>query len=166
MAPKASLHYFKDDGMIPNHPTYPVIVYKGAFQKNPSQIESIFNQNNWRNSWVNGVFGYHHYHSNSHEVLGVRSGSATLLLGGKKGEMVEVITGDVIVLPAGTGHKRLKASEDFKIVGAYPNGMDYNVKIGKADERPDVLEDIQHVPQPKTDPVYGDYGAVIEKWTS
>lgn len=159
------LFTFEDDGIIPNNPKIPVILYKGAFKNHPQEIEPTFNLNNWRNSWVNGVYDYHHYHSNAHEVLGVRAGTATLLIGGTLGQLIEVKTGDVLVLPAGTGHKKESSSADFEIVGAYPNGMDYNVKRGEAGERPDVLQEIHSVKKPSTDPVYGNLGQVLQRWT-
>lgn len=155
---------FQDDGTIPNNPSLSVILYKGVFKNTPERIEKTFNNNGWTNSWTGGVFDYHHYHSNTHEVLGVRSGSATLQLGGEQGQAVEVSAGDVALLPAGTGHKKLESSRDFRIVGAYPGGIQQNLKTGKPGERPYVLEDIQNAPLPKTDPVFGDKGPAIEKW--
>lgn len=59
--------YFKDDGEIPNNVQLPVILYSGALRGKEHQAESIFNQNIWLNSWTNGVFDFHHYHSNAHE---------------------------------------------------------------------------------------------------
>lgn len=156
---------FEDDGMIPNNESLGVAIYPGAFKDNPETIEETFNKNGWTNSWTNGVFDYHHYHSNTHEVLGVRSGSALLLLGGEEGQEVEVHTGDVAVLPAGTGHKKISASDDFQIVGAYPGGVSPNKKVGDIGERPYVLEDIQNAPLPKTDPVYGNEGPLLKEWT-
>ncbi|WP_394121512.1 cupin domain-containing protein [Planococcus donghaensis] len=158
-------YQFEDDGVIPNNPSLEVIVYPAAFQEDPERIEKAFNSHEWTNSWTGGVFEYHHYHSNTHEVLGVRSGSATLQIGGEKGEALTVAAGDVLLLPAGTGHKKLEASDDFEIVGAYPGGVAYNMKTGEPGERPYVLEDIQNTPLPKMDPVYGNHGPVIEKWT-
>lgn len=110
------------------------------------------------------MFDYHHYHSNAHEVLGVQSGFASIQAGGENGEILELRAGDIIILPAGTGHKRLKASTDFKIVGAYPNGMHYNLRVGKQDERPQALEEIKHVPIPETDPVFGSTGPLFDLW--
>jgi uncharacterized protein YjlB len=156
--------YCHDDGLFPNNPDLPVVLYVGALKENPEQTEAIFNRHNWLNSWTNGVFNYHHYHSNAHEVLGIISGSATLQLGGEHGQQVAVQTGDVVVLPAGTAHKRLASSFDFKVVGAYPNGMDYNLRKGQAGERPEVLKEISRVPIPATDPVYGETGPLIEHW--
>jgi uncharacterized protein YjlB len=137
---------------------------KEAFQTNPTEIEKMFNKNNWRNSWVNGVFPYHHYHSNAHEVLGVKSGTARLILGGEHGEELTVQPGDVLILPAGTGHKKLESTDDFKIVGAYPEGMSYNVKTGEDTDRPQVLDDIKQVPFPLTDPIFGNKGPIFNYW--
>ncbi|OIK09771.1 cupin domain-containing protein [Bacillus sp. MUM 13] len=156
--------FFSDDGNIPNHPSLPVLIYPGVLRDKAGQTESIFNRNNWGNSWQNGVFDYHHYHSNAHEVLGVMKGSATLMLGGENGKQIEVREGDVLVLPAGTGHKRLDASSTFKVAGAYPGGMDYTTKTGKSSERPHVLKEIQNVPLPDNDPVFGKDGPLMDHW--
>lgn len=161
---KPQFYRFEDDGMIPNNPSLEVIVYPAVFKQNPEEIETVFNSHDWTNSWTGGVFAYHHYHSNTHEVLGVRSGTATLQIGGEQGEALTVAAGDVVLLPAGTGHKKLEAGSDFEIVGAYPGGVSYNLKTGEPGERPYVLEDIQNTPLPKMDPVFGSKGPVIEKW--
>lgn len=155
---------FQDDGVIPNHPSLPVLLYKGIWAKDSSRAESLLNRNGWGNSWINGVFDYHHYHSNAHEVLAVVSGWVQLILGGEHGQTVRLQAGDVVVLPAGTGHKRLSASLDFRIAGAYPGGMSYNTRTGKPGERPEVLREIQDVPIPDTDPVYGQEGPLLEIW--
>ncbi|WP_110113097.1 cupin domain-containing protein [Bacillus sp. CGMCC 1.16541] len=158
-------YYFNDDGTIPNNDELPVLVYHQVLAHCPKEIEYIFNTHNWRNSWINGVFDYHHYHSNVHEVLGVISGTSTIQLGGERGERIEVSRGDVFVLPAGTGHKRLHATSDFRVVGAYPNGMNYNIKTGEPTERPEVLQEIKQVMMPSTDPVYGSEGPLINYWS-
>lgn len=157
--------HLEDDSSIPNNESLAVVIYPGVFKDNPERIEETFNKNGWTNSWTNGVFDYHHYHSNTHEALGVRSGSAVILLGGDYGQELEFHTGDVAVLPAGTGHKKISASDDFQIVGAYPGGVSPNKKVGHLDERPYVLEDIQNTPLPLKDPVYGKKGPILENWT-
>ncbi|WP_141499767.1 cupin domain-containing protein [Paenibacillus luteus] len=155
---------FDDDGIIPNNHQLPVLLYLGAAKDKPSQMEALFNYHNWRNSWTNGVYDFHHYHSNSHEVLGVKSGSSTIQVGGELGKAIELHAGDIILLPAGTGHRRLSASQDFQIVGAYPDGMDYNLRRGKESELPLALEEISQVPIPETDPVYGFDGPMRSLW--
>ncbi|WP_416293350.1 cupin domain-containing protein [Paenibacillus illinoisensis] len=156
--------YFQDDGLIPNNPNLPVLLYKGVWAKDPSRAESLLNSNHWGNSWINGVFDYHHFHSNAHEALAVVSGFVQLILGGEQGQRVYLQTGDIVVLPAGTGHKRLEASSDFRIAGAYPGGTSYNTRTGDPAERPEVLREIQGVPIPDTDPVYGNEGPLLELW--
>lgn len=161
----ASFHHFDDDGKIPNNPTLPVIIYSGVFETNPEEIESVFNRNNWTNSWTDGIFDYHHYHSSTHEVLGVKSGSAKIQLGGETGQTFEMSIGDVVLLPAGTGHKKISASDDFQVVGAYPNGAEPDIKTGGQDERPDVLEAILDAPLPDSDPVFGKEGPAMNNWS-
>ncbi|MBY6036558.1 cupin domain-containing protein [Fictibacillus nanhaiensis] len=155
--------FFTDDGKIPNHPSLPVLLYVGEL-KEPENALHIFSENGWTNGWENGVFDYHHYHSNTHEVLGVISGEAEILLGGENGVSVNVAAGDVVVLPAGTGHKKMNASPDFRVAGAYPNGIEHNLKKGNPVERPSVLDDIMLVPLPDRDPVFGKEGPLLNLW--
>lgn len=157
---------FQDDGRIPNSPL-PLIVYKQAFTGDAlaDAMEEKFAENNWTNSWRNGVYPYHHYHSITHEVVGVYSGHAQLHMGGESGEVIEVKAGDVLVIPAGIGHKEVSASDDFGIVGAYPDGKDYDLMTGVEGERPRADERIAQVPWPETDPVLGTEGGVTELWT-
>lgn len=153
-----------DDGEIPNNPELPVLVYEGAFKDKPEDIEAAFNRNGWTNSWVNGVFDYHHFHTNTHEVLGVRAGEAVVLIGGEQGERLELKTGDVLVLPAGTGHKRLRQSPEFSVVGAYPDGRSPNLKKRLSTDFSQEISEIKEVPLPEQDPVYGTDGPLIDRW--
>ncbi|WP_210611038.1 cupin domain-containing protein [Priestia flexa] len=157
--------FFDDDGVIPNHPSLPVLLYEHALIDRKDKIETIFHNHNWKNSWVNGIYDFHHYHSNAHEVLGIIKGCARLQLGGPKGENIVVHAGDVIVLPAGTGHKRLQSTADFQVVGAYPGGISYNLKTGNSAEYAEAVEQIENVPLPKTDPVYGEDGPLLSLWS-
>lgn len=156
---------FEDDGRIPNS-VFPLIIYKGAFPQGESiadDMEQKFAGNNWTNSWRNGIYPYHHYHSISHEVVGVYSGSAQLQLGGGNGKKIDVSAGDVIIIPAGTGHKKISASEDFAVIGAYPGGRDYDLLTGEEGERPKADERIAQVPFPESDPVLGT-GGIMDYW--
>lgn len=157
-------YFFSDDGVIPNNSSLPVLMYRGVMREQPHETERLFNDNGWLNSWTNGIFDYHHYHSNSHEVLGVISGTVTVQLGGPNGRHFVLHVGDVVVLPAGTGHRRIRASSDLSVVGAYPDGSDYNLHTEHDGNRPDVLQEIKQVPLPNTDPIAGNDGPLIDLW--
>ena len=159
-------YHFKDNGVIPNN-SLPLLVYKFAFPVSDSLadvMEETFASHNWTNSWRNGVFPYHHYHSITHEVLGVYSGHAQLHLGGEQGEKIDIEAGDVLVIPAGVGHKKISASADFGVIGAYPDGKDYDLLTGKEGERPRADERVAAVPLPETDPILGKEGGIAEYW--
>lgn len=161
-------HHFTDNGRIPNHPTLPLLVYEDALDStgpDPAAVaETLFRRNGWGGTWRNGIYDFHHFHSTAHEVLAIVRGEATVQLGGEDGITVTVSAGDVLVLPAGTGHKRLRASRDLLVVGAYPPGQDWDLCRGELGERSQVLENIQAVPLPDTDPVFGDEGPVVSEW--
>ena len=159
--------YLEDDGKFPNS-DLPVLVYKSVWKLSylfPSSfIIRHFEKNGWTNAWRSGVYDYHHYHSTTHEVLAVYKGKAKLLLGGSKGRVIEVKKGDVLLIPAGVAHKCLEAKNDFRCVGAYPKGHEYDMNYGKQDERPTTDINIQQVSLPTKDPVFGTKGPMIEQW--
>jgi len=160
---------FKDDGKVPNNPALPALVYKGAIQLGgnaAAAIEKLFTDNGWgHGQWRDGIFPYVHYHSMIHEALGVARGLARVQLGGASGETVEVGAGDVLVLPAGTGHQRLMGSDDFLVVGAYPPQGTYNLCRGdNPADRDKALATIPGVPVPDSDPVAGKDGPLTKLW--
>lgn len=159
--------YLQPHSNIPNNPQLPLLLYRQVFSGNSNledQFKEVFAQHNWRGRWTNGVFDYHHYHSKSHEVLGVAAGSATIVFGGPGGEEVEIKAGDMVVLPAGTGHCRKSASFDFSVVGAYPKGQEnYDICMEK-DEVEKKQKNIRQVPLPETDPVAGKDGPLLQHW--
>lgn len=97
-------------------------------------------------------------------MLGVYAGHALLHMGGELGEKLNVSAGDVLVIPAGVGHKKLDASADFAVVGAYPDGRDYDILRGEAGDRPRALENIRTVPIPLLDPVWGSERGLSKIW--
>jgi len=89
-----------------------------------------------------------------------------VLFGGEVGDAIEVRAGDVVVLPAGTGHKRLFATHDFHVVGAYPPGQRMHVtQPTPANYRKSLLM-IPKVKVPDSDPVFGDDGPLMRLWRS
>lgn len=165
---RVALHRFADDGRIPNNPRLPLILYPGALpgdEDRASAFERLFASNGWPDGWRNGIFPYHHYHSTAHEVLGIARGSARVLLGGEGGTALEVTAGDVVVIPAGVGHKRLSASADLLVIGSYPRGQSPDLCRGEPGERPRVLENIARVPLPSADPVLGRDGPLMRAWS-
>ena len=158
-----------ENDRIPNNPDLPVLLYRQVFPEGESlenSFKEAFRQNNWGGSWVNGVYAYHHYHSTAHEVLGVISGSATLLLGGPGGEETDVWACDMVVLPAGTGHCRQRASADFRVVGAYPRGQENYDLCTEDDDVEEKKQHIRQVPLPAADPVAGAEGPLLRLWRS
>lgn len=154
---------FDDDGTIPNS-RLPVLVYHDVeAARDASDCERMFAANGWSGAWRDGIFAYHHFHSIAHEVLGIVAGSASVMLGGPGGQRLDVGSGDVLVLPAGTGHCRL-AADRLLVVGAYPGGMDWDLRRGDADEHDEVRANIAAVPVPDTDPVQGVDGTLRRLW--
>jgi uncharacterized protein YjlB len=156
-----------DDGTFPNNPRLPVLVYRSALapgSRSASTIESVLRRNGWGGAWRNGIYRYHHYHSTAHEVLATARGSARVQLGGPTGETFAVEAGDVLILPAGTAHKNLGSSGDFLVIGAYPEGQDWDMNTGQPGERPEADRNIEQVPLPRADPVYGADGPLATYW--
>jgi uncharacterized protein YjlB len=83
--------------------------------------------------------------------------------GGEKGQKLKVFAGDVIVIPAGVAHKNLE-SNDFAVVGAYPEGRSHDMNTGKEAERPEADDSIAKVPIPGYDPIQGKNGELIKLW--
>lgn len=156
------------NGWVPNNPRLPVIIYLNAIRVTGSDPAALFEQtflaHGWPPQWRDGVYDYHHYHCEGHEVLGIACGDARLMLGGPNGHVVSVKQGDVLLLPAGTGHCNLGCSEDFLVVGAYPPGQ--HADIGREAPSDAQLQRIAGLAFPQQDPVQGDAGAVCTHWSA
>jgi len=166
---EARLFHFKDDGVVPNHPHWPLVIYRNAVKLptefDPAAVfEDLFGKNGWSDSWRDGVYDYLHYHSRIHEVMGVARGSAVVQFGGKEGRKINIKRCDVLVLPAGTGHECLWASDDFLVVGAYPATGTYDVFRTSPAEHAKALTTVPKVPPPRRDPIYGQDGPLCRLW--
>lgn len=167
--PAPVTYLFADDGVIPNNPVLPFVLYRGivdlAGSPDPEQvIEKTFAENGWGSMWRNGIYPYPHYHSMIHEAMGVARGRATVRFGGGTGADIEIMPGDVAVLPAGTGHQCLAKSPDLVVVGAYPPSGQYNLCRSSMDEHKRALVTVPKVPPPSTDPVFGAAGPLLALW--
>src|SRR5882672_8485777 len=104
-SPEIIARVLDDDGRFPNNARLPLLIYRHALnlpRHDPaSAIEDLLEENDWCNSWRDGIYTYHHYHSNTHEVLVVFSGSSEVQFGGPEGVSQEIAIGDVVIIPAG-----------------------------------------------------------------
>jgi uncharacterized protein YjlB len=152
------------DPKMPNSQV-PVLIYRGT--ANGDGLEGLFRQvfsaNGWAGLWTGAIFGYDHFHSNAHEVVGVVSGEAILGLGGATGQRVTVGEGDVVILPAGTGHRRVRGSSDFMVIGAFPVGQEEHDIYTDLHSCADYRARIEAIPIPP-DPAYGETGALAAAW--
>ena len=158
--------YLDEGPDVPNNPVLPVLIYEQVLPTDATDrargFEERFAANGWRGTWRNGIFSYHHFHPDAHEALGIARGSVEVQLGGESGKRLRLEAGDLVVLPAGTGHKNLSASSDLLVVGSYPAGQeDYTTSRSKTDRNA-----LARVPLPESDPFYGREGPLLRVWKS
>ncbi len=157
-----------EEGALPNNPKLELLIYRGACnctgENAAVEIARLLRRNDWGNSWRNGIYNYHHYHSTAHEVLVIVAGSVTVQFGGDHGVVREFGPGDAVVIPAGVAHKNLGSSHDLSVVGAYARGQKWDICYGGNRERPAADERIARVSLPKTDPIFGADGPLVHKW--
>lgn len=151
---------------VPNS-RLPVLIYRGVGAHNAREMLALFARNGWSQGWRNGIYPFHHFHSTAHEVLGIVGGEVDVTLGGDTGEIASLRAGDIVVLPAGTGHKRLTPAAGLDVVGAYPDGGDVDL-IRADDVGPAIyakaLATIGALLNPGTDPMFGVAGPLPRLW--
>lgn len=157
-----------DDGLVPNNPDYPLIVYRGALRHGEAEraedaFQSLFARNDWRDAWVDGIYDFHHYHSTAHEVLGIARGQTRVQFGGPDGPVMEFWEGDAVLIPAGVGHCRIEAN-NLSVVGAYPNCQEWDIRRATQEDRTKALRNIPSVTFPQADPIYGVDGPLARLW--
>ncbi|HEX2255249.1 MAG TPA: hypothetical protein VHG92_00875 [Afifellaceae bacterium] len=153
---------------IPNNPRLPLLVYRAVLLPeltNAAACQSLFKRNSWGGNWVDGIYDYWHFHVTGHEALGCVAGSARVAFGGDAaGLLADVVAGDVVVIPAGVGHKLLEASPDFTVVGGYPPGQSGAITCPGDIDLEEAEERIAALDLPETDPVHGRAGLLTERW--
>jgi uncharacterized protein YjlB len=141
---------------VPNNPRLPVLLHRGAVAPgDPAAAEALFARHGWPPAWRNGIHEFHHYHPNAHEALAIATGHVRVRLGGEAGVTLDLAAGDVVVLPAGTGHRSIAQSEDLLVVGAYPPGTVPNQLAGGDGDRLRAERAIAATADPPCDPVTG-----------
>jgi len=160
--------FLSPNGEIPNNQQLPVIIYRNLFNKFlPHKAENfarVFRANGWRGTWRDSIYTYCHFHSNAHEVLGIARGTVAVELGGVGGRALRLKAGDLLILPAGVGHRRVRGSSNLIVVGAYPAGQQkYNICKGLRDYH-SAKKKIATVALPESDPFFGPYGPLKKLW--
>ncbi|KAK1921866.1 hypothetical protein DB88DRAFT_85997 [Papiliotrema laurentii] len=164
---KVAKHLVPPYGGFPNSgPTgKPLFVYPSAFPSSTAaaQIEShLKGIGVVKPAWRYTMYREHHFHSTTHEVLVVHSGSATLCFGGREnpGRVVhEAEKGDVLIIPAGMAHALLEDHGGFGMVGSYPVGAKQWDHCTGGERG--VEDRIKRLEWFTRDPIYGDDGPVL-----
>jgi uncharacterized protein YjlB len=168
---KPETYVFADDGSVPNNPRLPLLIYRGAIDligtHNPEEdIEKVVRANRWGGTWRNGIYPYLQYHSMIHEGMGIARGRVKVRFGGQNGKEIDLTPGDVVVVPAGTGHQGVSSTSNLMVIGSYANGGRYDLCRGSRNEYTKALETISQVPLPDRDPVFGKQGPLLQLWQS
>jgi uncharacterized protein YjlB len=158
---------FKDDGVIPNHPRWPLIIYRSAVDLDESHdpaavIEDLFEVNGWGDTWRKGIYDYVRYHSRTHELLGIaREGTCPF----RRQQRPNIHSQG--------GRRRHPASRHRSSVPlggrrpprrrAYPPTGTYD-ECTTVEHRPRALKTIPNVPQPRRDRLYGTGGPLSKLW--
>ena len=167
MEPDVETFALPPAGDIPNS-ALPLILYRHALPpdlRTAGGCQALFARNSWAGNWVNGIFDYWHFHVTGHEVLGCVQGSARVGFGGDAGIAVDFTAGDVVVIPAGIGHKRLSDKRDsFTVVGGYPPGQSGEIARPGELSLDAAAREIAALRLPHADPVLGQGGPLVKFW--
>jgi uncharacterized protein YjlB len=152
--------YFRKAEDVPNN-TLAVLVYRGVLAPNAPEKAKLFRErfrdNGWTGLWTDTIYDYTHFHSNAHEVLGIAEGRVNLRLGGEAGALLRLKAGDMVILPAGVGHRRVGDDKGLEVIGAYPRGQSHYDMKRKGRRVPKVA-------LPSTDPFFGADGPLVRAW--
>ena len=159
---------FKDDGLVPNHPRWPLIIYRGAVELDDRHdpaavIEDLFEANGWGDTWRDGIYDYVHYHSRIHEVLGIARGKGQGPLRRQERSNIHV-EGRRRRRPARRHGppmpvciRRLPRHRRIPAAGTYD-------ECTTVEDRARALKTIPKVALPRKDPVYGTGGPLSKLW--
>lgn len=176
---RVSRHPIPAHNLIPNTSVQnkPLLHYYGVFSAprggalTASAIEAhLASVGVMEPQWRFSMYATTHFHSTTHEVLCISCGRARLCFGGEDNPgKVEALAekGDVLVVPAGVGHRLLEDLSEggddggFEMVGSYPKGYHWDMCYGKKGEEAKVRS-IAKLPWFERDPIYGDQGPTLD----
>jgi len=166
---QVSGHMLGDDGDIPNNARLPLLIYKAAAAPvhgdAEDALEALFATHGWGNGWRGGViFDFHHYHAESHEVVGIGRGTGRIQFGGPSGPVFDVEAGDAVLIPAGVGHCRLDDDPALSVVAAYPPGSRPDMRRQGERDPQGLRAAVAAVGVPANDPVMGRAGGIAVLW--
>ncbi|SAL53135.1 Cupin domain protein [Caballeronia sordidicola] len=151
---------------VPNNSRLPVLIYRRALDPSTKDLgkafEALFTRNEWPPQWRDSIFDYHHFHSTAHEALAVISGKGNVIIGGPGGDVISFEAGDVVLLPAGTGHCLQSTEGRFQVVGAYPEGQQWDIRRDALSK--EEIAAMEALPFPRSDPVSGSEGPLLDQW--
>jgi uncharacterized protein YjlB len=158
--------YFEGNGRIPNS-RLPLLIYRDVIKWDVPGMEAIMRVNKWVPSWHahHGMWPRHHFHTEAHEIICVTRGVHTAQFGGHDGVRGTLETGDVIVIPAGVGHRGLEFSDDLNLTGGFHEGYGIvDFRMGFPDEYEQVSQQARLIPVLDYDPFFGVGGPLAEIW--
>ncbi len=161
---------FDRSGLIPNNPAYPLLIYRAAVRDfvgdgGARRLAERLVENGWSGVWENGIFPFHHYHARAHEVLANLGPDVEVQFGGPTGSRIWLRSGDLTILPAGTGHCRLSRGPELLIVGAYPAGQeDWDLKRETDADFARAASEIARTQLPQCDPLTGKRWPLLDYW--
>ncbi|EKM0667212.1 cupin domain-containing protein [Cronobacter turicensis] len=165
--PCETLYLREPCGGVPNN-ALPVLLYRQVLPADADDaavwFEQRFAQHQWPARWRYPVFTYTHFHTNTHEVLGIYAGEAQIQLGGEAGPVVTLRAGDAVLIPAGVGHKQIDASADFMAAGAYPEGLSPDKFLDEPAQLAQTRNNVAQVAKPARDPLFGAEGGLVTLW--
>lgn len=153
------LYWSKPRGNAPNS-RFPLMVHRQSMPGGGAdEMIGMFRANGWSNNWrYPGVYTYPHFHSTTHECLGVALGWMEVEMFGRGGTTLRVEAGDTIVIPAGVSHNMVGHSDNILMVGGYPDGRDWdNIQEEQLTEplRRAAAKRIMMLPIPSRNPATG-----------
>ena len=159
---------FADDGSIPNNPRLPFLVYRGAIDLTGTPNRRS-DREDLRPSRLGRDVAQRHLSLRAlsfDDPRGARHRARPRqgAVRRQRGRGCSTSAGDVVVLPAGTGHQCLWAAPELWSSAPIRKSGKYDLCRGSKAEHANAVDTIPSVPLPDTDPVFGEDGPLTKLW--